>query len=112
MHLHGHDFWVLHEGPGQWDRSSIVNPSNPARRDTINVIPGGHAVIQYNLDNPGTWPLHCHIAWHLAQGLSVTLMEKQGEINDRRIPETMALTCRKWRAWTEANTVDQLDAGI
>ena len=32
MHLHGHNMEILHEGPGNWDGSSITNPSNPQRR--------------------------------------------------------------------------------
>ncbi|KAI8611839.1 Cupredoxin [Chytriomyces sp. MP71] len=35
----------------------------------------GYAVIRFIADNPGAWIFHCHIAWHLAVGLSVTLVE-------------------------------------
>lgn len=65
MHLHGHDMWVLNDGPEQWD-GTIINPENPQRRDTQSLSPHGHIVFQYNLDNPGVWLLHCHIAWHLS----------------------------------------------
>ncbi|KAI1763344.1 hypothetical protein GGR53DRAFT_369067 [Hypoxylon sp. FL1150] len=51
-----------------WD-GSIVNPQNPHRRDTELLLPGYYIVIQFDLDNPGVWPLHCHIAWHLAGGM-------------------------------------------
>jgi hypothetical protein len=57
--------WILHEGLGQWD-GTIINAQNPQRRDTQNMAPWGHIVIQYNIDNPGIWPFHCHIAWHLS----------------------------------------------
>lgn len=61
MHLHGHDMQVLAVGKGQWD-GKIVNPENPLRRDT-QIIPGqGFLVLQYEVDNAGIWPLHCHIA--------------------------------------------------
>ena len=66
MHLHGHEYWVLNEGNDQWDGSTIINPSNPLRRDTHNLRPNGYMVLQYNADNPGVWPFHCHIAWHLS----------------------------------------------
>jgi Multicopper oxidase len=23
--------------------------------------------MQFDADNPGVWPFHCHIAWHLSQ---------------------------------------------
>lgn len=66
MHLHGHDFYVLAEGFGDWN-GVITNPNNPLRRDTHQLQgsrPDGtpaYAVIQFNLDNPGIWGLHCHI---------------------------------------------------
>jgi hypothetical protein len=112
MHLHGHDFFVLHDGAGPWDGVSIINPSNPQRRDTHNLAPFGHIVIQYNADNPGTWPFHCHIAWHLSQGLFMNFMESPEEINELQIPLVMKQTCDNWDAWTSKNTVDQIDSGL
>lgn len=38
MHLHGHNFWVLAEGVGDWD--GTVNLQNPQRRDTQLIQPG------------------------------------------------------------------------
>lgn len=62
MHLHGHNFYVLHEGPGAWD-GTIVRPSNPLRRDVYLVRGNGHLVIQFD-GQPGklmtlfSHPLH------------------------------------------------------
>ena len=66
MHIHGHQLSVLHEGPGFYTNQPLTNPSNPQRRDTQMLRPGGHIVVQYEADNPGVWPFHCHIAWHLS----------------------------------------------
>lgn len=66
MHLHGHNMYILHEGDGYWDGHSITNLQNPQRRDVQMLRPGGHIVAQYDADNPGVWPFHCHIAWHLS----------------------------------------------
>lgn len=66
MHIHGHDMYILHDGDGFWDGHSITNPQNPLRRDTHNLRPNGHMVMQFEADNPGVWPFHCHIAWHLS----------------------------------------------
>ena len=66
MHLHGHEMYILHEGEGYWDSVSITNPQNPQRRDSQMLRPGGHIVVQYDANNPGVWPFHCHIAWHLS----------------------------------------------
>jgi FtsP/CotA-like multicopper oxidase with cupredoxin domain len=66
MHLHGHNMYILHEGPGFYGGQPFVNPSNPQRRDVQMLRPNGHIVVQYDADNPGVWPFHCHIAWHLS----------------------------------------------
>ena len=66
MHLHGHNMYVLQEGEGFYDNQPFVNPANPQRRDTQMVRPNGHIVVQFDADNPGVWPFHCHIAWHLS----------------------------------------------
>ena len=72
MHLHGHDFQVISNGVGFWDGK--VQKDNPMRRDTQIVVPDGHLVFQYEADNPGLWALHCHIPWHVADGLVVNFM--------------------------------------
>ncbi|MCJ1348816.1 hypothetical protein MMC31_007049, partial [Peltigera leucophlebia] len=66
FHMHGHDFQVLHEGGGTWDGTTIINAHNPQRRDTQILRPGGHIVLQFEADNPGIWPFHCHVAWHVS----------------------------------------------
>jgi FtsP/CotA-like multicopper oxidase with cupredoxin domain len=58
IHLHGHNMYVLHERDGLWDGVSTVRPQNPQRRDTQMLRVNGHMVIQYDTDNPGTWPIH------------------------------------------------------
>ncbi|KAK7985153.1 Bclcc9 [Apiospora saccharicola] len=75
MHLHGHRFQVLSEGPGGWDGHTIVNPQNPLRRDTHLQTRYGHLVIQFTTDSPGVWSYHCHIAWHASMGLNIMLLE-------------------------------------
>lgn len=82
MHLHGHNFWVLAEGLGQWD-GSIVRPQNPQYRDTQLMQPGNPAlgpagqsylVLEWLADNPGVWPFHCHIAWHISGGMYINVL--------------------------------------
>ncbi|KAK4985195.1 hypothetical protein LTR28_002200, partial [Elasticomyces elasticus] len=41
MHIHGHNMQVLAQGLGSWDGTTIVNPSNPQRRDTQLIQPNG-----------------------------------------------------------------------
>lgn len=56
-HVHGRDMYVLAEGDGRWDGTTIVNPSNPVRRDTHIIRALGHLVLQFDGKNPGVWPL-------------------------------------------------------
>lgn len=89
MHLHGHKFWFLGAGEGDFPfqfvtdaPSTMINLQNPPYRDTIDLPASGWAVIRcaerlsgrltqfinflrYITDNPGAWLFHCHIQWHL-----------------------------------------------
>ncbi|TKA67536.1 hypothetical protein B0A55_08464 [Friedmanniomyces simplex] len=95
-----------------WD-GSIVNPSNPQRRDVQMLLPGNYVVVQWNQDNPGVWPFHCHIAWHLSAGFVWTVLEQPDSIeHEMDIPQVMAQTCTDWSAWTSRNVVDQIDDGV
>jgi hypothetical protein len=70
-------------------------------------------VFQIEADNPGTWPFHCHIAWHISTGLYINILERPADIQkDMAIPSIMAQTCRDWWAWTGNNVVDQIDSGL
>ena len=77
MHLHGHNFYVVAEGVGEWNGS--VDAGNVQRRDVQLLQPSdasgpGYLVVEFVTDNPGVWPLHCHIAWHVSQGLYVNIL--------------------------------------
>ncbi|TVY38477.1 oxidoreductase [Lachnellula occidentalis] len=112
IHLHGHNMFVLHVGPGAWDGTTIVNAANPQRRDVQLLPAGGHMVLQINADNPGAWPLHCHIAWHVSAGLYVTVLERPDDIANLPIPSIMAQTCRDWSVFTGEEVVNQIDSGL
>jgi Multicopper oxidase len=131
MHIHGHDMYILHEGDGYWDGVSITNPQNPQRRDVQMLRPSGHIVIQYDANNPGVWPFHCHIAWHLSlvscqiclgstrseltrikQGLYMNIVERPDDITSMSIPDVMEETCRNWVAYTDRAIVEQIDSGL
>ncbi|KZS88992.1 laccase [Sistotremastrum niveocremeum HHB9708] len=86
FHLHGHNFDVIRSA-GQTD----FNYVNPPRRDVSSPVPfipdnaeaefqvvavnSGNVTFRFKTDNPGPWILHCHIDWHLKQGLAVVLAE-------------------------------------
>ncbi|KAI2624506.1 multicopper oxidase [Xylaria nigripes] len=112
MHLHGHNFQVIAEGPGPWDGKTIINPKNPLRRDTHIQPRYGHLVIQFTADNPGVWTYHCHIAWHASMGLNIGILEQPRQLANTEIPFIMDQTCVDWKNWTSTHVVDQIDAGI
>ena len=70
--------FVLAEGPGTWD-GTVTNPQNPQRRDVQLLQKEGYIVVQIDADNPGVWPFHCHIAWHVSGGLYVNIMVSGAE---------------------------------
>lgn len=67
MHLHGHVFQV-----------TAINekPINGAMRDTVLVMPKSSLSIQFDANNPGVWPLHCHVLYHLEAGMLTVLRYK------------------------------------
>ena len=95
-----------------WD-GHITNPDNPQRRDVQQLLPGQYIVVQWNQDNPGVWPFHCHIAWHLSAGFVWMVLERPEDImKDMQIPSIVAQTCRDWSAYTGDHVVPQIDDGL
>ncbi|TVY44289.1 oxidoreductase [Lachnellula subtilissima] len=113
MHLHGHNMQIISEGPGNWDGVSTTGGNNPQRRDVQLVRNGGHMVMQFNADNPGVWPFHCHIAWHVSGGLYANLIERPADIaKDTPLPQVLTQMCKDWSTWSTGNIVDQIDSGL
>ncbi|KAH6665370.1 Cupredoxin [Halenospora varia] len=113
MHLHGHNMEILHEGPGNWDGSTITNSQNPSRRDVQLVRAGGHMVIQYDTDNPGVWPFHCHIAWHISGGLYANMLEQPDKIKGNLVvPMVVGQTCTNWNSYSKNHVVAEIDSGV
>eukprot|EP00842_Homolaphlyctis_polyrhiza_P000479 jgi/Hompol1/1431/HPOL_002700-RA len=90
-----------------------INPGTAAvvypERDTVAVPPckrkaglggeegvcgntKGFVTIKFLTNNPGLWLFHCHIEWHMAQGLAVTLAT--GDISGMRLPPRILDGCR------------------
>lgn len=84
FHLHGHVFQVIERAEARDDDQSpllyspygnTTYPEYPMKRDTVYVRPQSNFVIRFRADNPGVWFFHCHIEWHLLQGLAMVLIE-------------------------------------
>lgn len=83
IHLHGHDFYVLGQGSTAWSGDvSTLSFDNPPRRDTATLPAGGYLVLAFESDNPGAWLMHCHIPFHISQGLGLQFLERADDIVD------------------------------
>ena len=120
IHLHGHDFVILAQGKGVFDRNVVPNLDNPARRDVVNCPIGGYVWIAFQVNNPGAWLMHCHIAWHASAGLSLQFVEQRGRVRglleEAGVVGRMGERCESWREWYEEVNVPkgvlQDDSGI
>ncbi|KAB8303695.1 hypothetical protein EYC80_005081 [Monilinia laxa] len=120
FHLHGHNFQVIQrseEDAGTFNSTNTTQtsyPSTPMRRDTVVLRPSGHLVLRFQSNNPGVWLFHCHIEWHVDQGLTATLIEAPLEIQKSlTIPENHIAACKAgsvpYTGNAAGNTQDYLD---
>jgi iron transport multicopper oxidase len=84
------------------------------RRDTFVLYPTGYIVLRFQANNPGVWLFHCHIEWHVDQGLIATLIESPLELQKTlTIPADHYDACNVAKVPTAgnaaANTIDFLD---
>lgn len=131
MHLHGHDFAVLAQGHGPFNASAVTPlRTNPPRRDTANVPLGGWIWIAFQVDNPGAWLLHCHIAFHASGGMALQFLEQPSELRtlmddydhdggvdrDGVVVTEFKERCDTWTEWYDTVNVPahaiQTDSGI
>ncbi|KAN0104967.1 multicopper oxidase [Hyaloscypha variabilis] len=128
MHLHGHDFLILGKStfltcpfcagnaPRPFNASTDIkslNLNNPTRRD-VTMLPGfGWLVVAFHTDNPGAWLFHCHIAWHVAQGLSVQYLEQEQNIASSQNLAALQPNCNNWNAYyPSSDPFKQTDSGL
>lgn len=113
IHLHGHDFAVLKQDKDVWYHvDDLANPDfikfpveNPARRDVVLLPKNGSVIIAFKADNPGTWLMHCHIAFHASEGLALQILERQADANaiwphgNSAALDEAARVCANWNAF-------------
>ncbi|KAK6433718.1 laccase, multicopper oxidase, benzenediol:oxygen oxidorectuctase, partial [Oleoguttula sp. CCFEE 5521] len=112
IHLHGHDYFVIGYGNGQFNQSTAsLNWANPPRRDTATLPGGGWLAIAYDSNNPGTWLMHCHIAWHVSEGLGLQFIEAPDKVT---FPDAAAYkkTCENWKAYEPTSYWKKDDSGL
>ncbi|KAG8388018.1 hypothetical protein BUALT_Bualt02G0081600 [Buddleja alternifolia] len=82
IHVHGHNFFIVGRGFGNFDASKDpkgYNLVDPPERNTVAVPVGGWAAIRLIADNPGVWFIHCHLEEHTSWGLAMGFIVKDGE---------------------------------
>lgn len=126
FHLHGHNFQVVDRFPSYGanfyslsdDTNPIdFNPTNhtayltyPIRRDVVVVPPMGNLVIRFVADNPGVWFFHCHIDWHLSQGLASVFIEAPIAMQESiTIPDDHLAACKAAGISTTGNAAANSD---
>lgn len=106
IHLHGHDFYILDAQAGaSWTGDiSRLKTDNPVRRDTATLPAGGYLVLAFESDNPGAWLMHCHVPFHISQGLGVQFLERADEITSSIGGlQDMERGCKNWNSWATRN---------
>lgn len=105
FHLHGHVFQVIARGepvddsdpPEAFDPENHEDyPEYPMMRDTVYVNPQSYMVLRFKADNPGVWFFHCHIEWHLEQGLALVFIENPEEMQkteSQQLTDNFVLVC-------------------
>ena len=106
IHLHGHDFAILEQAYTKTFNTSTLalKLDNPPRRDVVLVPRDGYVVMAFKADNPGAWLVHCHIAFHITQGLGMQVLERQSDANKLWPKGSLAQKeagriCGNWEAW-------------
>ncbi|KAF9198767.1 hypothetical protein BGZ49_000323, partial [Haplosporangium sp. Z 27] len=94
FHLHGHIFYVLGTGDGNYvPGKTVLNTNNPLRRDTVTIPEFGYAVLRFINDNPGLWTFHCHIDWHMQAGLLMQFYSLPSLVSAFDIPAELKAMC-------------------
>ncbi|KAH8589692.1 laccase from botrytis Aclada At 1.67 A resolution [Bisporella sp. PMI_857] len=114
IHLHGHDFWIIAQEYTSYDSANPnFNFVNPPRRDVASLPGNGYLAIAFEIDNPGSWIMHCHIAWHASQGFALQFVESESQIVSTFADETgFQDTCTNWNSYTTVQLYEQDDSGI
>ncbi|KAG6422972.1 hypothetical protein SASPL_113355 [Salvia splendens] len=90
MHLHGHSFYVVGSGLGNFDKSRDppnYNLVDPPLMETIAVPRDGWTAIRFKANNPGVWLMHCHFERHQSWGMEMVFIVKDGKLpHEKMLP--------------------------
>ncbi|KAI5924493.1 multicopper oxidase-domain-containing protein [Camillea tinctor] len=112
MHAHGLSMYILAQGAGNFNGSTLTGLDNPLRRDVQMVSAHSHIVVQIDAATPGLWPFHCHIAWHASAGFFSQMLFQPDEVRGYAVPPETRQVCDDWSAFTARQVPDQIDSGL
>lgn len=115
IHFHGHDFWVLASSHEPYNENVPLQLENSPRRDVAMLPSLGYLVLALQVDNPGIWLAHCHIAWHHVAGFAMQLLELEEEmhkIDTVYNAQAIESTCRNWKEYLASRQIVQDDNGL
>ena len=72
----------------------------------------GWLLIAFKTNNPGAWLMHCHIGWHVDEGLALQFIERQDEIRDLVNCTPFNENCAAWDKYVKTKNVVQQDSGV
>jgi hypothetical protein len=81
-------------------------------RNVTGTVEPSYIVIQFTQDNPGVWPLHCHLAWHVSGGLFLNILERREDIVTQDFDDDVFTGCDIWDAYSALNPPNQIDSGL
>ncbi|KAJ1900933.1 ferroxidase fet3 [Kickxella alabastrina] len=107
FHLHGHNFFIMVRGTiDRNQKNRIAAAKFPIRRDTITVPPTAYAIVRFRADNPGVWLFHCHMQFHVEQGLAMTFVEAPFRIAANiTLPQQLKQNCDYMGIPTQGNAM-------
>jgi len=72
----------------------------------------GYLVIGFQADNPGAWLMHCHIGWHISEGMALQVVERYSEIAALIDYDILNSTCSAWETYATTNSIVEDDSGV
>ncbi|RVW69562.1 Retrovirus-related Pol polyprotein from transposon RE2 [Vitis vinifera] len=93
MHLHGHSFYVIGTGIGNFDEETDpkgYNLVDPPLVNTVEVPQEGWPTIRFMANNPGVRFMHCHYDRHLSWGMDFAFIVKNGDTSGRSMRHPLA----------------------
>jgi iron transport multicopper oxidase len=119
IHIHGHQPQLVARVAGEVDSGTITSqaiydgnasgfPTTPIRRDSWLLAEAGYTVIRFIADNPGVWTIHCHMEWHVAAGMTATIIEAPSELHAQTFSPAMSQICSEQNMKTHGNAAGNL----